>query len=91
MLQSGEPAIDHLKTALEFGAHAITANKGPIVYAFPELTALAAEKKRQFLYESTVMDGVPIFAMFPLGLPAADLRGFHGVLEFHHQRRAHRN
>ena len=79
-LHSGEPAIEHIKTALEFGAHALTANKGPIVYAFEELTKLALEKKKKFLYESTVMDGVPIFSMFPLGLPAVDLRGFHGVL-----------
>ena len=79
-LQSGQPAIDHLKAALEYGAHALTANKGPIVYAFPELQQLATGKKKKFLYESTVMDGVPIFSMFPLGLPAVDLRGFHGVL-----------
>jgi homoserine dehydrogenase len=79
-VQSGQPAIDHLKAALEHGAHALTANKGPIVYAFQELTKLAAEKKKTFLYESTVMDGVPIFSMFPLGLPVVDLRGFHGVL-----------
>lgn len=79
-LQSGQPAIEHLKTALDFGAHALTANKGPIVYAFEELTKFAVEKKKNFLYEATVMDGVPIFSMFPLGLPAVDLRGFHGVL-----------
>lgn len=79
-VQTGQPAIDHLRTALELGAHAITANKGPIVHAFRELTALAQEKKRQFLYESTVMDGVPIFSMFPMGLPATELRGFSGVL-----------
>jgi homoserine dehydrogenase len=77
---NGQPAIEHLKAALEFGAHALTANKGPIVYAFDELTKLAGDKKKKFLYESTVMDGVPIFSMFPLGLPAVDLRGFHGVL-----------
>lgn len=77
---TGQPAIEHLKAALDFGAHALTANKGPIVYAFEELTRLASEKKKKFLYESTVMDGVPIFSLFPLGLPAVDLRGFHGVL-----------
>jgi homoserine dehydrogenase len=77
---NGQPAIEHLKAALEFGAHALTANKGPIVYGFEELTKLAADRNKRFLYESTVMDGVPIFAMFPLGLPAVDLRGFHGVL-----------
>lgn len=79
-VHSGQPAIDHLKTALEFGAHALTANKGPIVFAFEELSKLAADKKKNFLYEATVMDGVPIFSLFPLGLPAVDLRGFHGVL-----------
>jgi homoserine dehydrogenase len=78
--QSGQPAIEHLKAALELGAHAITANKGPIVHAFRELTALAHEKKRSFLYEATVMDGVPIFSLFPLGLPATNLQGFSGVL-----------
>jgi homoserine dehydrogenase len=60
--------------------HAITANKGPIVHAYHDLTALAKEKNRQFLYESTVMDGVPVFSMFPYGLPATDIRGFSGVL-----------
>lgn len=77
---TGHPAIEHLKAALEGGAHAISANKGPIVHAYRELAALAKEKGRQFLFESTVMDGVPIFSLFPLGLPATELRGFSGVL-----------
>ena len=78
--QTGQPAIDHLKAALELGAHAITANKGPIVHAFHELTALAHEKHKKFLYEATVMDGAPIFSLFPLGLPATVLQSFSGVL-----------
>jgi homoserine dehydrogenase len=77
---TGQPAIEHLLAALESGAHAITANKGPIVHAYRELTTLAKEKKRQFLFESTVMDGVPIFSLFSQGLPATELRGFSGVL-----------
>src|SRR6266404_1831031 len=79
-VETGQPATEHLRAALENGAHAISANKGPIVHAYRELTALAKEKGRQFLFESTVMDGVPIFSLFPLGLPATELRGFHGVL-----------
>lgn len=78
--QTGQPALDHLRTALECGAHAISANKGPVVHGYRALTSLAKEKNRKFLFESTVMDGVPIFSLFPLGLPATDLRGFHGVL-----------
>ena len=77
---SGQPAIDHIKAALNHGAHAISANKGPVVYAYDALSSLARERDKKFLCESTVMDGVPIFSMFPSGLPATELRGFSGVL-----------
>jgi homoserine dehydrogenase len=78
--RDGQPAIDHIRTALEIGAHAITANKGPIVHAYEELSSLAAAKGRRFLFESTVMDGVPIFALFRDSLPVVQLRGFRGIL-----------
>lgn len=78
-VESGEPAIDHLRAALEHGAHAITANKGPIVHAFRELRDLASARGKWFLFESTVMDGVPIFSLFDQ-LPAIHLQGFHGIL-----------
>jgi homoserine dehydrogenase len=78
--RSGQPATDHLKAALESGAHAISANKGPIVYAYRPLSDLARAKGRKFLFESTVMDGTPIFSMFPHSLPAVELRGFRGIL-----------
>ncbi len=32
--QTGQPAISHIAAALESGAHAISANKGPIVFAY---------------------------------------------------------
>ncbi|HXW55052.1 MAG TPA: hypothetical protein VEJ67_04825 [Candidatus Cybelea sp.] len=77
---SGQPAIDHLRAALERGAHAVSANKGPIVHAYGELRGLAGQRGRRFLFESTVMDGAPIFSMFPRSLPAVELRGFQGIL-----------
>jgi len=78
-VESGQPAVDHIRAALEHGAHAITANKGPIVHAYRELRDLAAARGRRFLFESTVMDGVPIFSLFDQ-LPAIHLKGFHGIL-----------
>jgi homoserine dehydrogenase len=78
--RDGQPAIDHIRAALEAGAHAITANKGPIVHAYEELSALATAKQRRFLFESTVMDGVPIFALFRENLPVVQLKGFRGIL-----------
>jgi len=77
---TGQPATDHIRAALELGAHVITANKGPVVHAYEELRDLAEKNGRRFLFESTVMDGVPIFSMFREGLPALQLRGFHGIL-----------
>ena len=79
-VENGEPAIDHLRAALEHGAHAITANKGPIVYAYDELRELAKRRGKQFLFESTVMDGIPIFSMFGENLPTIRLNGFRGIL-----------
>ena len=78
-VENGQPAIDHIRAALHHGAHAITANKGLIVHAYRELRDLAASKNKRFLFESTVMDGVPIFSFFDQ-LPAIHLRGFHGIL-----------
>lgn len=78
--RTGQPAIDHIRAALESGAHAVSANKGPVVHAYRELRDLAASCQREFFFESSVMDGTPIFSMFPRSLPAVDLRGFRGIL-----------
>ena len=76
----GQPAVDYLRTALQAGMHAITANKGPVVHAYQELTRLAEEHGRKFYFESAVMDGAPIFSLFRESLPAVSLLGFRGIL-----------
>ena len=78
--ESGQPAVDHLKQALDLGMHAITANKGPVVHAYNQLTEIAAAKDRKFFFESTVMDGAPIFSLFRTALPGAQLHAFKGIL-----------
>ncbi len=78
--ETGQPAIDHLQAALQKGMHAITANKGPVVHGFQALSDLATQKGRRFLFESTVMDGAPIFSLFRGPLPAVQLNGFFGIL-----------
>lgn len=77
-VENGEPAVEHIRAALEHGAHAITANKGPIVHAYRELRDLAVAKGKRFLFESTVMDGVPIFSLFD-AMPTIRPRAFHGI------------
>lgn len=58
---SGQPAIDHIKTALNLKKHAISANKGPIAWAYEFLRELAEKQEVLFYYETTVMDGTPVF------------------------------
>jgi len=77
--ESGQPAIDYLRAVLQSGAHAITANKGVLVYGFRELNELARSVERRFLFESTVLDSAPVFSLFRETLPAVKLRGFSGV------------
>jgi len=79
-VENGEPAVDHLQAALESGAHAITANKGPVVHAYRELRDLAMARGKRFLFESTVLDGIPIFSLFGENLPVIHLNGFRGIL-----------
>jgi homoserine dehydrogenase len=76
----GQPAVSYLRTALQAGMHAITANKGPVVHAYQELTELAKQHGRKFYFESAVMDGAPIFSLFRESLPATNLYAFHGIL-----------
>ncbi|MCX6066884.1 MAG: homoserine dehydrogenase [Chloroflexi bacterium] len=78
--ETGQPAIDHIRAALELGMYVATANKGPVVHAWHELKALAKAKGRQFFHESAVMDGAPIFSLFRGALPAAQLTGFRAIL-----------
>jgi homoserine dehydrogenase len=77
---TGQPAIDHVRAALELGMHAITANKGTVVHGFRELAALAKSKGRKFLFESTVLGGSPVFSVFRETMPAAELLSFTGIL-----------
>ena len=75
---TGQPAIEHVRAALEAGAHVVTANKGTIVHGYRELNALARERGRRFLFEATVAD-MPVFSLFRECLPAARLLAFRGL------------
>jgi homoserine dehydrogenase len=77
--QTGQPALDHIRAALNLGMHAITANKGPVVHGYRELTALAKSKGCQFKFESTVLGGAPVFSVFREAFPLAELSSVKGI------------
>lgn len=78
--ETGQPAIDHVKAALNAGMHAITANKGTVVHGYRELTALAKSQGTKYLFESTVLGGSPVFATFREAMPLAELTSFKGII-----------
>jgi homoserine dehydrogenase len=79
-IDRGEPAVSHVRAALEAQAHVVTANKGPAAFAFHELDALAESVDRSFFFEGAVMDGVPVFNLVRETMPAVTIQGFRGVI-----------
>jgi homoserine dehydrogenase len=77
--QTGQPAIDHIRTALELGMHVSTANKGPVVHGYRELMDLAKSKGKIFRHESSVLGGAPVFSVMREAFPLADLESFKGI------------
>ena len=49
-------------------------------HGYRELTELATQVGKRFLFESAVMDGAPIFSLFRQPLAGAKLLGFTGIL-----------
>ena len=76
----GEPATRHIRTALAGGAHVVTANKGPVAFAYRALARAAARAGRRFLFEGAVMDGVPVFNLVRETLPSVRVKAFRGVV-----------
>jgi homoserine dehydrogenase len=77
---TGQPAIDHIKTAFSRGKHVITANKGPVAWAFRELKEMAQEQGSLFFYETTVMDGTPVFNLVRETLKLCRVTEVEGIL-----------
>jgi homoserine dehydrogenase len=79
-IHSGQPAIDHIRKALCRGMHVVTANKGPLAYAYDELSSLARSRGLRFRFEGTVMDGTPVFNLVERTLPGCEVEGVRGLL-----------
>jgi homoserine dehydrogenase len=79
-INTGQPAIDHVKTAFEMGMDVITTNKGPIAFAYDKLKAMATAKSVHLRFEGTVMDGTPVFNLVERTLPGCRVEAVSGIL-----------
>ncbi len=79
-LQTGEPAITHLKTAISCGKHVITSNKGPVALAYNELFELAQKHGVSIGVEGSVMSGTPSLRLGTEMLSSAGITCIQGIV-----------
>lgn len=79
-LETGEPALSHVRHALQNGRHVVTTNKGPTALFFPELKKMAEDNAVQFGVEGTVMSGTPALRLGMELLAGAGIRRVQGIL-----------
>jgi len=76
----GEPAISHVRWALESGKHVATTNKGPVALAGAGLKSLAAAQGVCFEFEGAVVSGTPVLRLADHLLAGVRVSGVQGIL-----------
>ncbi|MCK9443423.1 MAG: homoserine dehydrogenase [Tissierellaceae bacterium] len=75
-----EESYKNIRKALEQGKHVVTANKAIVSKYFEELSNLAKEKDRAFLYEASVGGGIPILKPLKEEIALNDISHIQGIL-----------
>ena len=79
-VKTGEPALTHVRTALEEGKHVISTNKGPPVKAIEDLKKLADENNVFYGFEGVVLAGTPVFNLLEYCLAGNSIREVKGIV-----------
>ncbi len=79
-VKTGEPALTHIKTALDAGKHVISTNKGPVVKQAAELLETARKNKVYYGFEGVVLSGTPALNLVQYTLAGSEIQGFKGIL-----------
>jgi homoserine dehydrogenase len=79
-LETGQPAISHVRSAFEAGKHVVTSNKGPAALAYHELKHLADAHGVQWGIEGTVMAGTPALRLAQTALAGCHISEIRGIL-----------
>ena len=79
-VRTGEPALSHIREALGRGIHAVSANKGPFIRAYRELTTLAWEKNAALKISAAAAAALPTIDVAETCLAGAEILEIQGVL-----------
>jgi len=79
-VKDGQPATSYIEEACENNMHVITANKGPVAWNFARLNDIFHKRGLKFLFETTVMDGTPVFNLYEKCLRGNKINRISGIL-----------
>jgi homoserine dehydrogenase len=79
-IEHGEPGKSHIISSIKKGCDVVTANKGPLVVAFNELTQLAQQNNSNLRYEGSVGGGLPVFNLVRKTLQGNTIHSLRGIL-----------
>jgi len=79
-VKTGEPALTHIKAALNSGKNVVSTNKGPVVKQVKDLIDLANKNKVHYGFEGVVLAGTPVINLAKYGLSGNKITGFKGIL-----------
>jgi homoserine dehydrogenase len=79
-MDDGQPGLGCIEAALARGMQVVTANKAPLVLAFPRLETLVRERGAALRYDATVAGGLPAINLGQRDLAAAEIHRLEGIL-----------
>ena len=79
-VKTGEPALTHIKAALNAEKNVVSTNKGPVVKQVIELLDLAALNNVHYGFEGVVLAGTPVLNLAKFTLAGNKIAGFKGIL-----------
>jgi homoserine dehydrogenase len=79
-LKTGEPALSHVRLALDNGWHVVTANKGPLVVDFKGLKQKAADKGLALEFSAAAGAALPGLDVGLYSLAGAEITAIEGIL-----------
>ncbi len=79
-METGGPALEHVREALKAKKHVVSTNKGPVATHGRELVELASKNGVHYLFEGTVVSGTPVINLARSTLAGCDIKEIKGIV-----------
>ncbi|MBS3781862.1 MAG: homoserine dehydrogenase [Candidatus Thermoplasmatota archaeon] len=79
-METGGPALEHVKTALNEGKHVVSTNKGPVAQEVNQLLDLAERNDAHYKFEGTVLSGTPAINLAMKNLAGCEINEIKGIV-----------